>query len=95
MTEITTISNNFVYSDTSIINPVDGINLFDGLYNPVKTYNINTSGTINITDTSSSSKWQLYIIHGTISRDIANEIPKVFEKEAKRRRKRVKERARL
>ena len=74
MTEITTISNNFVYSDTSIINPVDGINLFNGLYHPVKTYNINTSGTINITDTSSSSKWQLYIIHGTISRDIANEI---------------------
>lgn len=74
ITEINTISNNFVYSDTSIINPVDGINLFDGLYHPVKSFNINTSGTINITDTSSSSKWQLYIIHGTISRDISNEI---------------------
>lgn len=74
MTEISTVSNRFVYSDSSIITPVDGVNLFDGLYHPVKTYNINTSGTINITDTSSSSKWQLYIIHGTIGRDIANEI---------------------
>lgn len=74
MSKIVTSSNKFVYSDVSIINPVDGVNLFDGLHTPVKSYNITSSGTTNINDTSNAPKWQLYNVHGTINRDIANEI---------------------
>lgn len=77
---ITVTSNQFNFSDVTLVTPEDGINYFDNTWTHIKTFSkhqeLTGSGSIAIVTESSkkSAQWQLYHFTGTITKDITDNI---------------------